>query len=557
MRVFRTLVLVVCGCVALCLSSCSKTTSTDDTNDDDNNNGGGTSVTISQNTVWTSTDIPALVQSITITNGTLTLPRGSVVRMAAGGEISVGVGGGLMADSVKFTGSTAQAGHWRYIWFAANTANTNCQLNNCIIEYGGGYDASSAMVYCDDASPTISHCLIRYSSSYGVHLGTASLPTFVGNTITLNAKAPVQVNVAGMAAIDTGYYAGNLNNSDYIEIGYGAITTNATWRNLGVPYLMAGQNTITNATLTIPAGVTIKMDTDAELYVSSGGGLMADSVTFTGRTAQAGYWRYIWFAGNAANTNCRLTNCTIEYGGGYDATSAMVYCDDASPTVRNCTIRHSFSYGVHLGTASQPTFIGNTITLNAKAPVQVNFAGVASIDTGHYTGNLNSSDYIEVGYGNLTTNAAWRNLGVPYLMANQNTINNATLTIPAGVTVKMDDDAELFVSTGGGLVAVGTSVNQITFTGTTPQSGWWRYLWFASDCAEANCRLSYCTIEYGGGYSAGSAMVYSDAANPTFAIDHCIIRHSSSYGLHYSNAPGSMTTQNTFADNTEGAIDTN
>jgi parallel beta-helix repeat protein len=550
MRVFRLLALAICGCAAMFLSSCSQSTDAD--NDDDNNNtSGGVTIAITHDTTWTS-GAPPLVQSITITNGTLTLLPHTVVQMAADGEIDINTGGGLVADSVTFTGATAQAGYWRYIWFASNAATVNCRLTNCVIEYGGGASTASAMIYCDDASPTIRNCVIRHSSSYGVYFGTASRPTFVGNTITGNTLAPVEVNFSGVALLDTGSYTGNTAN--YIEVYSGHITANATWRNLGVPYLVAGGD-VTNSTLTINKGAVLIMSDAAEIDMYTGGGIVADSVTFTGQTTQPGFWRYLWFANNAANANCRLTNCTIEYGGGHSNSSAILYCDDASPTIRNCVIRHSSAYGVYFGTASRPSFIGNTVTSNTLAPVMINFAGVASLDTGNYSGNTN--DYIEVNSGHITSNTTWRKLNVPYQVEGGD-VTNATLTIQPGTTIRMYGDAEIDMYTGGALYAVGTSVAPITFTGSTQQKGWWRYLWFAGDCTEANSHLSYCTIEYGGGYSTGSAMIYSDnSGNPTFAIDHCTIRQSESWGVYYSGAHQSVIengSQNTFSDNTEGNV---
>ena len=132
-------------------------------------------------------------------------------------------------------------------------------------------------------------------------------------------------------------------------------------------------------------------------------------------------------------------------------------------------------------------------------------------------------------------------------------MNNATLTIEAGTTIQMNSDASLIIDENGGLFADGTS-ETITFTGYVASNGYWRYIAFENDAINANCELTNCILEYGGGYSTTSGII---VIQNVATVTGNTISHSSSYGIAYdmsSGAHGDYLSDNTFSDNTKGDV---
>lgn len=145
----------------------------------------------------------------------------------------------------------------------------------------------------------------------------------------------------------------------------GAITTDTTL-GLTFPatdgiYIITGDVTVYNgATLTIEAGVEVRFNQYMSMYIGSGTsigilnclGEDGNPVLFTSNqvTHSRGFWYSLFFR---VNSDASVLDYTIvEYGGG--ANSAMVYLENAEPTLNNCTIRESSTYGLRLTGSSAP-----------------------------------------------------------------------------------------------------------------------------------------------------------------------------------------------------------
>lgn len=320
------------------------------------------------------------------------------------------------------------------------------------------------------------------------------------------------------------------------------IESDETWAKADV-HIIKGYVYVKNATLTIEPGSVVKFLSDAALIIDVGGGLIADgtseAITFTGQTAQAGFWRYIEFQDDANNQNCKMINCVIEYGGGYSNDAAMLYIDN-NLTITNCTIRSSSSNGVEIDQDAQPVFNNNTITDNVKSPINGNFKSAIYIGYGSYTGN--GQDYINLSSGKIQKTSILKKQDVPYNLNGYNYIEEAILTIEAGVDITFGSDASLIVDLNGGLLAIGTIINPITFTGQVAQKGYWRYIEIQDDAVSASCKLDYCIVEYGGGYSSTASMIYVDN-NAT--VTNSTIRNSSSHGIKFDDDAKPVFTGNT------------
>lgn len=515
--------------------------------------------TIHENCTILNQDVPYRVNSYNyIASATLTIQAGASFLMNADAAIIIDTNGGLIAagtetDSIHFTGYAEQKGHWRFITFESDAVDANCQLNYCIIEYGGGYSPSSAsLIILNDATVTNSN--IRNSESHGVIIDNDAEPTFNDNTITLNNLSPIYGGFKSMTSIGYGDYDGNM--SDFIDLDNATLSEAGTLKKQNVPYRLNSYNYITEATLTIEAGTIVYFNQDAALIVSTNGGMIAqgtmdDSVYFSSNVAQNGYWRFIQYEDVAKDADCIMDYCQIEYGGGYSSNSASLIIDnDASLT--NSTIRFSESNGLLIyDEQASPTISNCTMTLNDKSPMMADFEHLGSIGYGDYSGNTN--DFIEIASGTLTNSITLKEQNVPYRFNGYSYIDNATLTIEAGTIIQMNSDAALIVDENGGLIADGTG-ETITFTGYVASNGYWRYIAFEEDAINANCELTNCILEYGGGYSGSSGII--DIQNVATVTGNTI-RHSSSYGIIYdmdSGAHGDYLSDNTFNDNTAGDV---
>ncbi|MBN1338607.1 MAG: right-handed parallel beta-helix repeat-containing protein [Bacteroidales bacterium] len=139
--------------------------------------------------VWDNPGIPYYISGTVIIQGTdgpdgvtvLDLTPGTVMKM--GNTIGIQVGhpsnsafpGGLMAlgnlnDSIVFTASTdnPSPGYWGGITFENYASDMHCQMDYCVIEYGGY--SSFENIYCNQASPVLSHCTSRSGSGNGIYL---------------------------------------------------------------------------------------------------------------------------------------------------------------------------------------------------------------------------------------------------------------------------------------------------------------------------------------------------------------------------------------------------
>jgi len=528
--------------------------------------------TISADETWYAADNPHIVIGDIDVEAILTLEPGVLVKFNAGTYLWVGDNnpGALSANGttdsvITFTSnvSTAGPGDWNGIFFDEYTINATTKLNNCVIEYGGGNDYGN--ICCYDASPTITNCTIRHSSTYGVYCDWQGYFTeFSGNTITSNAEYPVRIDGEYVRTLGSGNTLTG-NTKDGIEVGGSYITTTGTWFNQGVPYIIAGDLDIqgtASPVLTIAAGNTLKFNAGTYLWVGDNdpGALLADGsagqITFTSAISPGspGDWNGIFFDEHTINATTKLNNCLVEYGGGNDYGNICYY--DASPTITNCTIRHSSTYGVYCDWQGYFTeFSGNTITSNAEYPVRIDGEYVRTLGSGNtLTGN--TKDGIEVGGSYITTTGTWFNQGVPYIIAGDLDIQGTAspvLTIAAGNTLKFNAGTYLWVGDDdpGALLADG-SAGQITFTSAiSPGSpGDWDGIFFDEHTIDGATKLNNCLVEYGGGNDYGNICCYD--ASPT--ITNCAINYSLHWGIYLDGDSNPTMSGNTFEGNVDGDV---
>ncbi len=154
--------------------------------------------------------------------------------------------------------------------------------------------------------------------------------------------------------------------------------------------------------------------------------------------------------------------------------------------------------------------------------------------------------------GDITQDETWE-AGVHHITGDVN-VENATLTIEPGAVVRFSQGTALYVAYGsansGQLVANGVDDNDILFTSASasPSNGDWEYIWFDNGTSTASA-MTYCTFEYGGGYSDDYGLVHLKDAEVTF--NNCTFRYSASKGITLNENAGFRSFDNNAVKNND------
>ncbi len=525
---------------------------------------------ITSNETWYAADNPHIVTTtIHVYSGaTLTIEKGCEVRFDSMAGLYIGYFSAATLNAVgtedapiTFTSNTGSPApnDWRGIVFWNSTVDGSTIMDYCTVEYGG-YDSHHSNIDCDSASPTIQNCTIRYSDEYGIYCDNNSAPTLTNNTLSNNGVYPISL-YCGILDSNISGNTGSGNGTDAIEVRDGSITSNRTWVLQDLYFNVTGIiHVYSGAILTINPGSLVKFNSTAALFIGyySAATLIANGtsgipITFTSNesTPAPGDWRGIVFFNSTVDGSTILDYCTIEYGGYEDTYNSNINCDNASPTIQNCTIRHSDGYGIYCDNNSAPTLTNNTLSNNGSYPISL-YCGILDTHVTGNTGSGNGTDAIEVRDGSITSNRTW----VPqdlYFNVTGGVIHvysDGILTINPGCLVKFNSIGGLSIGyySAGTLIANGTSGSPITFTSneSTPAPGDWRGIVFWNSTVDGSTIMDYCAVEYGG-YGSHNSNINCDQASPT--IQNCTVRHSDGYGIYCDNNAAPTLTNNTINDN--------
>jgi hypothetical protein len=282
--------------------------------------------------------------------------------------------------------------------------------------------------------------------------------------------------------------------------------------NAAVDYVVSCVMDIVDADIVIEPGVVIEFKENAGIWLRGDGSLKmagtSDSkITLTGVNKNIGSWRGILI--NSPSTVNEISHCEIKYAGGNsfnsnDDRGAIILWASAKLKLNNTLIEYSLAHGLNaIYGESQIVFSSNVFKNNTLAPVRIipayiNFLDVAT----DYTGNLQNYVHVEVYTSGISSDAAIRNLNVPYRVQLRGGVEkyiviSSNVTVAAGVTMEFANAAGILVD-GGSFNAVGTSTLPITFTGTTKSAGSWTGFTFRHTSSPLN-EIAYATIEYAGG----------------------------------------------------------
>ncbi|MBI4726270.1 right-handed parallel beta-helix repeat-containing protein [candidate division TA06 bacterium] len=440
---------------------------------------------------WTTAGSPYIVTgSITVPDQqTLTIEPGVAIKF--NGNYQFLVSGKLIAvgtetDSIKFLSNqtTPTKGYWRDISFSAPEKGS--LMKYCVVKHGGnaGFQTGPVTFTSTWDSVSIENCLIDSSAYDGLYVGTNSAPQITNCQVRNCEKYGINWLSAVYAALDNNVITGNKlsplnipsemivrlgsglqlsgNDSNFIYVRGGSITTSGIWRKLGnLPYVIynSGITLADQRELTIEPGVAIKFNGLYRFTVNGklvAVGTETDSIKFLSNkaTPAKGDWYDIYFS--APEKGSLMKYCVVKHGGnsGYGTGQVSFASTGDSVNIENCLIDSSATAGLYVGTNSAPkitrctmlnsgygvswlsTLAGSIdncafsnndrgISVTANAALKPRYCAIAQNDTGVYV-NVSSTtlkpDFgtaTEPGYNTIKGNAAWNfynNSGTTYTL---------------------------------------------------------------------------------------------------------------------------------------------
>ncbi|MBZ5707927.1 hypothetical protein [Nannocystis pusilla] len=280
----------------------------------------------------------------------LTVEPGAVIKLGDGATLTVGNNGGLTLvgtaeQPITITSSKTSGapGDWVEIDVHAASADEFNRFEYVIVEHGGGGNYGQVWVE-EGASIAITNSTIRSGDDVGIS-NHGELRDFTGNTIVDNAAGALRIDADAVDQLQPGTYGPNPVDGIIIEAE--AVSHDATWQALGVPFLAPNGFSVGvqagSARLVLDPGVDLRLGEGATLSVDNNGALRldgtADNPVRLGSAKPApapGDWLEIDINDGSVGPENVFTYAEIAHGGAgnygqlYVATNAEVTLDHVS-----------------------------------------------------------------------------------------------------------------------------------------------------------------------------------------------------------------------------------
>lgn len=512
---------------------------------------------------------------VSVVEGTLTIPPGTVIRMRPGAVFQVGTqaASGLIAEGtaenpITFTSSLEDpvAGSWNHV--IVGQFKTQASFKHVIFEYGGEgpYGALLAAQY--GASFSAENCTFRHSSTEAVNLRDESFfDLFQNNSISDIAGFAIRMDPYKVSTIGTG----NTIDSKGILLVTGTsdedlrIDQDLTLTKQTAPYAFI-QNIFVGspegATLTVEAGAALALD---QKYIWVGpGSAAAGSIVLAGTASDsviiAGLSTDGW--GGMQIDNYPATESVIRYAHLKDAktfglTDAVAVVRSVAVTIENSKFSGDKYFGVDFDYGAViNAFSNNVISTGTRYAMRVTMEYLPVVGA---TNVFENGEEVFLRGASLVNqpNTVWQNLGVPYYIETSVSIGNdpgtASLTVEPGTTVRMKANTRIHVggySPGwGSMKAIGTPTEKITFTlapeTATADYPHWEGFYFSSTVG-AGTEFDYVTVS-----NAENGMDMSSTPAGLPVVSNSLFQDITEWGLYCWTASPTLS-NNTFVNCTLG-----
>lgn len=354
------------------------------------------------------------------------------------------------------------------------------------------------------------------------------------------------------------------------------------------PYMVTDDISFTTGVHDIEAGVVIYFMENTELKITQAcvhfNGTENAPILLTYVNPDQSRWNGVYFTTTSWNHNAGVYNnnvSTMEHttianaGYGENQASLRLYYTD-QPTFTNCTFTNSFCHGIRMDD-SNTTFTdciisdnnNNALDLDSSSPVVTsttmtgndyavyirnsycdptfNTCSASSNNFGvySYTPDRNfvydestialfgNAIEIRTAGGNIYNDHAWNYYDSGYQVDGNiiisNSSNRPTLTIAAGNTIRMAADKYITVNYGG-IHAIGTVTDSITFTSLNGQVGGWSgFNFYDHSDDDAASSLRYCIIE------KASTNIYCEATTQP-SLMYSTVREANGRNIDLNNS---------------------
>lgn len=471
-----------------------------------------------------------------LVRGSVTVPEGATLTLRPGVTLSFLDDTGLVVDGgaihavgtaeepILLTGTTRAPGAWAGVHLARSNATRN-RFEHVRIEWAGGSKfstagAAAALALSGSAeNPSriqITDSEFSHSAGYGISLDAwGELPGFSRNRLAENALGSAHVHPASVGGLTPGNAFGDGGTASAIHVQDGTLTgREATFHELGAPFVVGSIELRTGATLVLDPGVELRMRAGKQLRAVEGViravGTAEKGISVRGEEATPGYW--VGIVIHASEGENALAHVTISDAGGardswaLAAATVALTDDSARLSLVDSTIRNGASFGLYLdGNAALTQFERNTFSQHALGAAYVQARGAHQLGGDNaYADNARAFVWVD-GSDAVNADVTWASLDVPYFVASDLRVEGH-LTVAPGASLHFDADAALIVPNTGRLTAVGTADAPITFA-RSPEVAAWKGLWLHA--SKHDNRLEHAVVS-----GAGAAASSWSSGNP-------------------------------------------
>jgi hypothetical protein len=470
-------------------------------------------------------------------NPRLSITAGSELRFANGATIQIAhpinsagnsyrgelFAQGTALDPIIFTADDDLPGGWGGLHFYNSTDHNGAEssIEHCIIEKA----TSNLNLYKTAQPDTLQSLQLLDASINGLQLSQSPVPCVLQDlSITNCAEYPILLNGAGLPVYNNLSMSGNGSS----RIGYtGTIIEDTALDIVAYPIdiLFYGNTKVyssANPRLTISAGSELRFADGASLQIgnsinSTGNsyrgelfaqGTAIDPISFSADNGLSGGWDGLHFYNSAdySGAESALEHCIIEKA----TTNLSLYRTAQPDTLQSLQLRDASLNGLQLSQSPVPSVLQDlTITNNLQYPVVLNGSGLPVLNNLALSGN----GFSQFGYtGTVIDDTVLDIANYPqavlfYANTGVYSSSNPRLTISAGSELRFANSASLQIghpinaegnSYRGGLFALGSSTEIISFVADTGDIGAWDGIYFydSADYSGAESQLNYCTVTH-------------------------------------------------------------
>lgn len=482
-----------------------------------------------------------------IIDATVTIEPGAIIKFKENEGFSISgpnaaiIANGTETQPITFTADSDSPVAGYYYGINIDGCSNKTSFTNCVFEYGGGFYNYGGVLDVNNTDIEFSNNIIRHTYDKGLEIGAGcDIRNFNNNTFTDCGGYSLSINGNAVQNIGTN---NTLDDDEQgVLINSGIDWTEVTWRKLPWPYIVPGTLSVgseTGTIFTIEPGVIIKNGGTIEFGLGStkkckviAEGSSTEKIIFTSKeeSPQKGDWYGLRF-GSGNDSTSSLRHCTVKYADFVNTTDAAIGVHYTSVNINDCEI-NNVDIGFYLSeTGYFQSFSNNIITADLKGLI-IHPNNISTIEKPL---TINAPIDVEIIEAFLTKDATW-----PMLNYFVNTYfyvgveGGCTLTLQPGTSIKIMNGRTFSIgkydTQPGGLVAIGTPENPITFTSenNAPQAGDWEHIYMGPGTKQGTI-MDNCVVEYCGEMNNTGGIYIYNTDEPT--VQNSTIRYSADYGI--------------------------